>query len=953
MSNTFQKIKKNPYVVGNPIKDSAMFFGREADFLRIQESIEQGGAHVIQLIAERRSGKTSLLFEIHRGRLQDIAEAVFMDFHAIAPRIQTDEDLPLEIGNAILQNPRFAEFAEDFHNPQQCTWTTQLFFLIDRCLEKIAPRYLLILCDEFEAIEEAFKTAQLSSKAMQWAKPILEKPVFFITTGSHQFEHAIIRDQLSRLSQPIDIQALATQDALRLIQEPVKGKLDYPDDVAQHILRLAGNQPFYIQYLCQNLVTQNNAVYQHAQISSEDLEDTISFIIKSPHGHVHETWKDPIGQRLKGAEKNWYVCQIQHFLGSLARSLTDADSCVTIDTVLINAKEKNFSLHEDTVQSIYSWLKEHTSLLDVHETEDKCRFQVDLLRRWITFKFRRGDDIDAYNGQPCPAQLNETINPNNLENQQLQNDPYFLQVKQALQTDNIITLAERQTLDKLAQELGLSSQQQIKIEHTLRKQLNFPQLDWLEEYKQCCQWLKRQYPKKIPIEKSKQLTQTYEQVGRVTQEQAKEIREYLGLNKKPVWGWLFGLLVLLGICIWLVFNWEDVNSENTATEGGADITGDIFEPYSIRPTGMKIIAVQQSNTPFDLDQPFNTQNNGTLNISANGSYRYTPPVQGEVPTNGLTELFIYELSDDAEHVTKSSLTITVENQNLSPQAQEDTYTVKASASPLSGNLLEGDDIGGVKDNIGDEPTILSSVRQEDKELGLNVLATTKHSASLTVNSDGSYHYTPPARDLVTVDLYENFVYTIVDTDGDTSAANFVIQIQKDTAKLPITPEVDKAEWDSRFIKLAQDGKKLPSSAEQWQCIYDSENQLIWEVKTASGLRIFSKKYKWDDLNELVNQVNKVTICGYATWRVPTFNELSTLYTEKNSGSSNNTESIYLNPSLFPYIDKLKNPIYWSSNQQYTKIYRAKAIDFSMPLKQQNKSYRNKTNHTYARLVTSK
>lgn len=66
----FTPIDPNPYIVGNPVRGRDMFFGREAEFNLIRkrfEHSEHGG--LLVFCGERRSGKTSILFQILDHRL--------------------------------------------------------------------------------------------------------------------------------------------------------------------------------------------------------------------------------------------------------------------------------------------------------------------------------------------------------------------------------------------------------------------------------------------------------------------------------------------------------------------------------------------------------------------------------------------------------------------------------------------------------------------------------------------------------------------------------------------------------------------------------------------------------------------------------------------------------------------------------------------------------------------
>ena len=70
----------NPFIVGNPIKTKSMFFGREDDFEFTRRKLESGGkSYIIVLSGERRSGKTSILFQTLNGRLGENFLLIFID----------------------------------------------------------------------------------------------------------------------------------------------------------------------------------------------------------------------------------------------------------------------------------------------------------------------------------------------------------------------------------------------------------------------------------------------------------------------------------------------------------------------------------------------------------------------------------------------------------------------------------------------------------------------------------------------------------------------------------------------------------------------------------------------------------------------------------------------------------------------------------------------------------
>ena len=71
----------NPFLTGAPVStDSDMFFGREDDFAWVKQRLlaEEEGI-VMLLVGARRSGKTSIMFQILNGKLGDQFMPVFID----------------------------------------------------------------------------------------------------------------------------------------------------------------------------------------------------------------------------------------------------------------------------------------------------------------------------------------------------------------------------------------------------------------------------------------------------------------------------------------------------------------------------------------------------------------------------------------------------------------------------------------------------------------------------------------------------------------------------------------------------------------------------------------------------------------------------------------------------------------------------------------------------------
>lgn len=118
------------------------------------------------------------------------------------------------------------------------------------------------------------------------------------------------------------------------------------------------------------------------------------------------------------------------------------------------------------------------------------------------------------------------------------------------------------------------------------------------------------------------------------------------------------------------------------------------------------------------------------------------------------------------------------------------------------------------------------------------------------------------------------------------------------------PYSDAAVGNHRFIKLDKQGARIHESttntAVNWNCVFDRKTGLVWEVKTAKGLRGQENFYTWYNPDSRINGgfsgyrnggkcqgspcdtysyiavINKTALCGYQNWRLPSREELRSL-----------------------------------------------------------------------------
>lgn len=107
------------------------------------------------------------------------------------------------------------------------------------------------------------------------------------------------------------------------------------------------------------------------------------------------------------------------------------------------------------------------------------------------------------------------------------------------------------------------------------------------------------------------------------------------------------------------------------------------------------------------------------------------------------------------------------------------------------------------------------------------------------------------------------------------------------------PKIGFGEGRSDWTKLGEMGEELVPEAATWRCVRDNLTDLVWEVKSDSGLYGKDTLFRWggvgalieakikkqeryNDWDELVNGANRSNLCGFSDWRVPSKEELMSL-----------------------------------------------------------------------------
>jgi hypothetical protein len=361
----------NPYIVGNPIKTSEMFFGRQDDFDFIKRKLESGQkSYIIVLCGERRSGKTSILFQILSGCLGEEFIPVLIDMQAMAG-LKNEREFFEKCANETLKCIDDKLDIETFFKEADSSFKGFSAFL-EEIHKRNPQKHLLFLVDEYELIEAKISEGSLNENLIPYLAGLLEgeQLISFLFTGSTSLE-----DRDTKLWQILfakslfrNVSYLSRDDSLRLITEPVKGRISFETEVLNTIYRLTFGQPFYTQVVCQNIVDYVNEK-QLNQIQLEDLEVVVGEILENPLPQMIYFWNSLSDDK-------------KLVLSLLAEILERPEQRIKAEDIIKESRQRKFGL-DLTIKSINMSLEGLFHSQYVSKTDAGFNLQMDLFRRWI------------------------------------------------------------------------------------------------------------------------------------------------------------------------------------------------------------------------------------------------------------------------------------------------------------------------------------------------------------------------------------------------------------------------------------------------------------------------------------------------------------------------------------------------------------------------------------------
>jgi hypothetical protein len=351
-----------------------MFFGREADFELVRNRFQQSASGgLLVFCGERRSGKTSILFQILDGRLGPEFVPVLIDMQSMA--IDNEASFLTRVAGEI--RDALGDTGERIPLPEFTAGTIHAATFgtfIERILAASPGKKLLLLFDEYELFENKIDSGVLGEDILHILSSLMESlSVFLVFTGSQHLE-ARRREYWRILGKSLyrRISYLDRRDALNLIQRPVAGLVQYEDQVVEDIYRLTAGQPFYTQAVCQSLVDALNERHTR-QASRTLLTEVVQGMVENPLPQMIFLWDS-----LERDEKL--------VLALLAEALADVAATAPAAqlTQILRQRQYPLDLGRARLSTVLEKLfRDELLLRDDASHPPRYSFRMDLWRSWI------------------------------------------------------------------------------------------------------------------------------------------------------------------------------------------------------------------------------------------------------------------------------------------------------------------------------------------------------------------------------------------------------------------------------------------------------------------------------------------------------------------------------------------------------------------------------------------
>ncbi len=365
----------NPYIAGNPVTSAEMFFGRADVFAFVQQAlIGKHRDNVIILYGQRRTGKTSVLYQMSR-HLGARYVCVLLDLHGLA--LEGLDGFLWEMANSIARTLRRDQRIEISPPPRaafQSSPRSQFEnVFLNQVWNALGERHLLLMLDEAIRLQEQVQAGKLEPEVFEYLRYLMQhfpRLNFLFALGDGL--EVLTKEYAFLFSVGLykKISFLERDAALKLITQPVQNLYAVEPAAQERILQITGAQPYYTQLLCHSLFARWQRTRAEA-VQVADVDAVIEEAVERGLAVLKHTWEES-----SPAEKA--------ILAGAAAAMRQNNARVSEDEIARVLKQNDVVIPPEEAGQAYKSLLAR----DLLSGAEKFSFAVDLQRLWIN-KYER------------------------------------------------------------------------------------------------------------------------------------------------------------------------------------------------------------------------------------------------------------------------------------------------------------------------------------------------------------------------------------------------------------------------------------------------------------------------------------------------------------------------------------------------------------------------------------
>ena len=292
---TVAAARRNPYIVGRPISEPELFYGRDDLFAFIEDHLRQR-SQVILLHGQRRIGKSSVILQIPHFVDPEQTDFVFVPFDLHNKAQLSLGEVLHRLAGDIFNRLKFEVPSVTLPTISDLEANPTLFSetVLPKLYRVLNDRNLVLLLDEFDVLSRT-ELASSATAASETFFPYLQT---LLESYANLFIIPVVGRQLDDMPKFLSLFKNAPNQRVGLLKEPyakqliverTKDALEYTPDAVNAVLELSAGHPYFTQVVCHAVFAQAR-LKEKWQVRRRDVESAVDDAIEISEGGLAWFW---------------------------------------------------------------------------------------------------------------------------------------------------------------------------------------------------------------------------------------------------------------------------------------------------------------------------------------------------------------------------------------------------------------------------------------------------------------------------------------------------------------------------------------------------------------------------------------------------------------------------------------------------------------------------------------